>query len=631
MKNTLFLRKPLYLIILTAAISTLLVALFFGTSKLEKEFGEKMVDISTSDIISISNNSARSIQNLLDKHNDYISDILMDEALQKNIEKNLEVLLTENIKYAYVLYKDEKNLFRFLVDASKEDKAFVNQKFDVANPQWLELYKKKKPILIKQFFLKELSITYLIPIIQNNEVKLVMAIDFAVKKVKEISSMIDLVKKAILFIIMIIAIFLLILIIQTIKYYLVKKSSFIDKLTNLYNRNFLQESQSFINLNEYIIAAVDIDYFKKINDTYGHDAGDKVLKQVAQTILNCTRKKEDIVVRYGGEEFLVLVRTKRDDQVKSLNVLERIIETMRVEKFSISDKDQIDVTVSIGVNLSPDKSRKFSEAFKLADIALYNAKNKGRDRIEIYSDDKSTNETYMTINDIREAIDENRVTCYYQKIVDTKTQEVTHYEALLRIISKDGAVMLPHMILPVVKGTFISRNITKEVMRICYEKLVENPNIKINMNLNPQDIMNESILNILKEYGKDTTISNRLGLEVIESEEIVNYEQSKKNLLELKELGYKIFIDDFGSGYSNFIYLTEIQSDYIKIDGNIIKKIMYDEISYLVVKNIVNFAKEANIKIVAEYVSNEDIYYRIKVLGIDYSQGYLFSVPSKDL
>jgi len=191
--------------------------------------------------------------------------------------------------------------------------------------------------------------------------------------------------------------------------------------------------------------------------------------------------------------------------------------------------------------------------------------------------------------------------------------------------------MLPHMILPVVKGTFISRNITKEVMRICYEKLVENPNIKINMNLNPQDIMNESILNILKEYGKDTTISNRLGLEVIESEEIVNYEQSKKNLLELKELGYKIFIDDFGSGYSNFIYLTEIQSDYIKIDGNIIKKIMYDEISYLVVKNIVNFAKEANIKIVAEYVSNEDIYYRIKVLGIDYSQGYLFSVPSKDL
>lgn len=631
MKASLFLKKPIYLMSLIFSISTLLLLLFVGATKLEKEFSEKMVDISTSDIISISHNSAKSIENLLLLSDDYVKDIKENKTLQNSIEEYLRILITNNIKYSYLLYKDEKNIFRFLVDGALVDKAMINQKFDVANPQWLELYEKKKPLLIKQFFLKELSITYLIPIIKNNEVKLVMVVDFAVKKVKEIHSMINLVKKSILFIIIIVAVFLLILIIQTIKYYLVKRSSFTDKLTNLYNRNYLQESQNFINLSEYIIAAVDIDHFKKINDTYGHDAGDKVLKQVAQTILNCTRKKEDIVVRYGGEEFLILARTKRNDQVKALNVLERIMQTMKSEKFEISNKDSIKVTVSIGVNLSPDKSRTFSEAFKLSDIALYSAKNKGRNRIEIYTDEKSSNKAYLTINEIREAIDENRIICYYQKIVDTKTAKITHYEALLRIIAKDGSIMLPHMILPVVKGTFISRNITKEVLRISYEKLIENPDIKINLNLNPQDIMSESILNILKEYAKDTNLAQRLGLEIIESEEIINYEESKKNLLELKELGYQIYIDDFGSGYSNFIYLTEIQSDYIKIDGNIIKKILHDEISYLVVKSIVNFAKEANIKVIAEYVSNEEIYEKIKVLGIDYSQGYLFSVPSKDL
>ena len=169
-------------------------------------------------------------------------------------------------------------------------------------------------------------------------------------------------------------------------------------------------------------------------------------------------------------------------------------------------------------------------------------------------------------------------------------------------------------------------------MDIVYKKLVEHKNIKINVNLNPMDILDNSIINILKNYAvADNSICERMGIELIETEEIANYEGARKNLLLLKNLGYKIFIDDFGSGYSNFIYLTEIKTDYIKIDGNIIKKILNDPTSYLVVKSIVNFAKEANIKIVAEYVCSEEIYEKIKELEIDYSQGYLFSVPNENL
>ena len=152
--------------------------------------------------------------------------------------------------------------------------------------------------------------------------------------------------------------------------------------------------------------------------------------------------------------------------------------------------------------------------------------------------------------------------------------------------------------------------------------------MSININLNPYDIIDEAILTLLKNYASDANIAPRLGLEIVESEDIAHRDDAKNNLLELKSLGYKIFIDDFGSGYSNFIYLTEIKADYIKIDGTIIQKILEDKISYLLVKNIVAFAKEANIKVVAEYVSNEHIYEKIKSLGIEYCQGVFFSTAS---
>ncbi|MDZ7819635.1 MAG: EAL domain-containing protein [Aliarcobacter sp.] len=105
----------------------------------------------------------------------------------------------------------------------------------------------------------------------------------------------------------------------------------------------------------------------------------------------------------------------------------------------------------------------------------------------------------------------------------------------------------------------------------------------------------------------------------------------KDNILLLKDLGYKIFVDDFGSGYSNFIYLSKIKTDYIKIDGTIIKNILVDKVAFLLVKNIVNFAKEANIKIIAEYVDTKEVYDEIKSLGIEYSQGYYFSLPKEVL
>ena len=629
MKDNSFIKNPLQIILLTILVSCVLALLLYGTIKLEEKIEKKMLNISTFDVISIAKNNAHEIEEYFKNSNDYVKDIKENESLQKRIETNLRTLLTKNIKYAYLLYRDDKGIFRFLADGSKpEEKAFFNQKFDVDDKKWLEIFDKKEPQIIEHDVLHELSITYLVPVFYKNEVKMILSIDFSIKKVEDINNIIRLMKNGILGIIFIASIFLIILIIQTIKYAAVKKTAYIDKLTNVYNRNYLQELEDFINLDDYILATLDIDYFKKVNDTYGHDIGDKILREVANTILLTIRSKDDITIRYGGEEFVILAKVSRDEHLSALNVIERVFTNIQNKKFYISKKDYIDVTVSIGVNLVPQKSKNFSDAFKLADIALYNAKNKGRNTIEIYDEKENINNACLSINEIKEAMEEDRVVCFYQAIVDTKTKEVSHYEALLRIVANDGTIITPDKILPVIKGTFILRNITKYVLDICYKRLLEDDKIKINVNINPQDIINDSILTILKNYANDKNITNRLGLEVVESEDIMLCDDAKENLLMLKNLGYKIFIDDFGSGYSNFIYLTEIRTDYIKIDGTIIKKILEDEVSFLLVKSIVAFAKEAKIKLVAEYVCSEEIFEKVESLGIEYSQGYHFSKPT---
>ncbi|WP_024955652.1 EAL domain-containing protein [Sulfurospirillum arcachonense] len=629
MRNKFFIKNPIYLIYLIVTVVIILLLLLYGTIKLEEKVEKKMFEISTSDVLQIARNNAKIIGAFLKNSNNYVKDIKYDVMLRGKIENQIESLPTKNIKYAYLLYRDSKGTFRFLADASKpSEKAFLNQKFDVTSSKWNEIYDKKEPFIIKQPLLKELSISYLVPILYKEKVELILAIDFSIKKVENINNIISLMKKAILAMIGVIIVFGLILVVQTFRYFIVKKTAYVDKLTNVFNRNYLQELQEFINLHDYVLATLDIDHFKKVNDTYGHNIGDLVLKEIAKLILKTSRKKHDIVIRYGGEEFVILLKTKRNDKLSALNVIEKIFTTIQENKFYISPLEYIYVTVSIGVNLVPYKSRTFSEAFRLADIALYNVKDKGRNAIEIYEEkDRRKNNANMSISEINAAIEENRVICYFQQIVETQSKKLSHYEALLRIIDKNGNIITPDKILPSIRGTFILRNITKIVLDICYKRLLSNDDVYINVNLNPQDIVNESILNILNDYAQIDNISNRMGLEIVESEDIINYSDAKENLLMLKKLGYKIFIDDFGSGYSNFIYLTEIQTDFIKLDGNIIKKIVEDKVSFLVVKSIVNFAKEANIKVIAEYVCNEEIYKIIKTLGIEYSQGYLFSTP----
>jgi len=384
MNKTLF-KNSYYLIATIVIVISFLLFLLYIIFQYEKNIEKNMLTVATTDVLQITQNKARHVQKVLQNSKDYIKDIRNSPKLQKQLEEHLLNLITDNIKYAYLLYKDKHGIFRFLVDASPiEEKAMLNQKFDITSDKWYGLYKTKKPTIIQHTLIKKLSISYLVPIMYENNVELILVIDFSVDKLEKINGIIFLMKSGLFFILSITFILFIILIIQFIKYKNIKKYSFTDKLTGLYNRNYLYEIQDTLKLDEFLVAALDIDHFKSVNDTYGHDVGDIILREVGNILLHTIRVEEDIVIRYGGEEFVILIKTKSENTEGSLNVIHRILSNIKEHKMFINEEDYINITVSIGVNTKPRKSRNFLEAFKLADLALYEAKESGRDVIKIY-------------------------------------------------------------------------------------------------------------------------------------------------------------------------------------------------------------------------------------------------------
>lgn len=374
-----------FIIVLIVSIGIL----YLGTLKLEKKLKSELLAISTEDMIAISNNISKKIEEILKNQNidnDMLDFVLDNSELQYSFENILTPIITKNIKFAYLIYKDSSGVFRYLVDGSYIDKMETKTKFDADSKEWFEIYNTKKPIIIKHNTIQALSMTYLVPVIYNDNVIFVLAVDLSIDKFKDIEDVWDIVQYGVLAVIIVILIFLCALIFQIFRFYKMHKTVYIDKLTGAYNRNYLHDFEQVVNLNQYILAVLDIDYFKKINDIYGHDAGDIILKNVTQYLQQNLRDDEDILIRYGGEEFCLFVKKDRNHNKASLNVLDRIFNNLQTNKFEIMPNKLIQVTVSIGVNLEPGNSESFKDAFAIADKLLYEAKNGGRNKIVLNAD-----------------------------------------------------------------------------------------------------------------------------------------------------------------------------------------------------------------------------------------------------
>ncbi len=582
--------------------------------KEEEKLKDNIIKYTTRTSVNIIKNT---ISFFLEDNNASLNDLFKDKSLREKLAKVFAYFRTDKIKYIFIIYKD-KNKYRYLLDpeSTKDSYGTLFIPFEKEVEILRSLERTLKETYTINSKLKTLGITYYIPLEENDKLKAILIVDFSFETLEEINSLVRKVKDAILGLMAFTFGLIIISIFMFIRMFLIRKKIFEDTLTKVFNRKYLSEIEHHIDLRDYIVAIVDIDFFKHINDTYGHKVGDEILKQFAN-VLKENLRKDDIIIRYGGEEFLLLL--KRDRNLTSsrvLIVLERLLEAIRNTDFN-----NLKITASFGVNLDTDKARNLNDAIKKADLALYKAKKEGRNKIEIYTEKKDEE---ISLSDLKEIIEKDEFTFFFQPVVNLKTKKVLYYESLLRFKFKNQLIP-PFKYIEMIKGTFLYSKLSRKVIEKNIDILNKYKKLNISINLSPFDLINDATVMVLLDV--DENIVKRLKLEIIETEDIRDYKKLRDNILKLKSKGFQIALDDFGKGYINFFYLTEVPANFLKIDGNIVKDIHKSENHYILCKNISNFAKEMGMKVIAEFVENEEIVQKLLEIGIEYGQGYYFAKP----
>lgn len=375
---------------------------------------------------------------------------------------------------------------------------------------------------------------------------------------------------------------------------------------------------------------IDILYMKDLNAIYGFKNGDYILsqldflikKKIRTSVLNKLDKKNLIFIKKShADVFKVLIYDDLEIE-KIIEIKNLIYEEIVSYNFKLLDKHfYINIDVTIGCSKSKDKQIKI-----YAEKALHEAK---LNYLHYMYYDATLYKNEFINKDLLEilnySINNNLVEPYFQAIMDNTNDEIIKYEALMRIFDKTGNVILPNVFIHKAKKS----RLYNKLMEILFDKIIsyilENK-IHVSINLDYTDILNPQIKKSIISKIKKNEIGSYLTFEVLESEKVSNFNLVNNFISEVKSLGVKIAIDDFGTGFSNYENILNLNIDYIKIDGSLIKKI--DEDIYMnLIKSIVQFSKQQNIKIVAEFVSDLKILRYVKNLNIDYSQGYHIGKP----
>lgn len=401
------------------------------------------------------------------------------------------------------------------------------------------------------------------------------------------------------------------------------KDLYLDSLTNLSNRNKLKKDLK--DSASELMALFDIDEFIATNDLFGEIIGDKILKEFASKMRNYFDGNEFLLYRIESDKFAVVPKNKMDKK-DFFNICKDFLEKVENEPFLIDD-NEIDINITIGIAQGDG-----SEAYKYTKRIISYAR-KTFQKIMIYDDSYnihiSFEENIKWIKQLKQGFKDNLLKAYFQPIVDTQTKEVIKYEALIRYIDHDGKEFSPYSFLHIAKKTKLYSNIIKVILEDSL-KLIKNKNKRVSINISYDDILNEKTTKYIYNYlDENIDFASNIEFEILESEEISDFNLVDTFIDNVSRYGCKVGIDDFGSGYSNFHLLSRLDIDFIKIDGSLIKNIDQSKDLEIIVKTISNIAKEFDIKTVAEFVANEHIYNKVKELNIDYSQGYFFDKPLK--
>ena len=394
-----------------------------------------------------------------------------------------------------------------------------------------------------------------------------------------------------------------------------------DELTGLCSRYSFFEDISKIDTP--IVFIVDINKFKVINEIYGASVGTEVLKEFANFLLTFTRGSTYKVYRISGDEFVLRDETDIIDPDKyEEDIMDFFAE---VRNFSVDiENDTVSVEVTMGISTSQH------DAFECAKIALEYAKE-NKKPYEMYStaiDSRSKEQDALAWKErTKSAITDNRIIPVYQPIVNVDGK-IVKYETLMRLKDvKDGKLISPYHFLNVAIKTGLYDTLSSRIIFKALD-LIKETNNTLSVNFTYGDIKNMRFLDEIEDFFKaNRELGEKTIFEITESESIESYTSMKKFIKRFRRYGVQFAIDDFGSGFSNFEYILEIEPDYLKIDGSLIKNIDTYEKAHILVRAIVQFSHELGIKVIAEYVHSKVIFDMLKELKVDEYQGFYFSEP----
>jgi diguanylate cyclase (GGDEF)-like protein/PAS domain S-box-containing protein len=381
---------------------------------------------------------------------------------------------------------------------------------------------------------------------------------------------------------------------------------------------------------------IDLDQFKVINDTFGHTAGDELLRQVME-VIQAKIRTTDTLARLGGDEFGILL--ERCDEDRALEVAESIRSAIEKNRFAWQDTFT-NVRCSIGMYMMTHESPDAASVMSSADVACYSAKDVGRNQIHLYKDSDASvrHEEMKWVARITNAVEENRLELFYQPIIGISKEFVQlpgHYELLLRMRDEKGEIVMPDQFIPAAERYNLMPTLDRWVIHEALSQLAdkspdsEKARFTLAINLSGTSLSEDRFLEyVIDELKREKLPDGAICFEITETAAISNLSRVIHFMQTLKKLGCKFSLDDFGSGLSSFTYLKNLPVDYLKIDGQFIRNVVDDTVDESMVKAINQVGNAMGIATIAERVETKEVLDKLSDIGVEFAQGYYIARPA---